>query len=91
MEQGPPFTPGRPMSGFVTGEQGLGHVVLIVPDLAAAEAFYTDVLGFRLSDSVEAGLSLRFLHCAGHAARHHTRRAGVGARAWSACTTSCSR
>ena len=58
--------------GFVTGEQGLGHVVLIVPDLAAAEAFYTDVLGFRLSDSVEAGLSLRFLHCAGHAARHHT-------------------
>lgn len=72
VEQGPPFTPGRPMSGFVTGEQGLGHVVLIVPDLAAAEAFYTDVLGFKASDSVEAGLSLRFLHCAGHAARHHT-------------------
>jgi 2,3-dihydroxybiphenyl 1,2-dioxygenase len=72
LEQGPPFAPGRPMSGFVTGEQGLGHVVLIVPDLAAGEAFYTDVLGFRLSDSVEAGLSLRFFHCAGSAARHHT-------------------
>jgi 2,3-dihydroxybiphenyl 1,2-dioxygenase len=72
IEQGPPFTPGRPMSGFLTGEQGLGHVVLIVPDLEAAAAFYTDVLGFRPSDSVEAGLSLRFFHCAGHAARHHT-------------------
>jgi 2,3-dihydroxybiphenyl 1,2-dioxygenase len=72
LEPGPPFAPARPMSGFVTGEQGLGHVVLIVPDLAAAEAFFTDGLGLRLSDSVEAGLSLRFLHCAGHAARHHT-------------------
>lgn len=72
VEQGPPFTPARRMSGFVTGDQGLGHVVLIVPDLAVASAFYTDVLGFRPSDSVEAGLSLRFLHCVGHAARHHT-------------------
>jgi extradiol dioxygenase len=72
VEHGPPFAPGRPMSGFVTGKQGLGHVVLIVPDLDAAEAFYTDVLGFRPSDSVESGLGLRFLHCAGHAARHHT-------------------
>jgi 3,4-dihydroxy-9,10-secoandrosta-1,3,5(10)-triene-9,17-dione 4,5-dioxygenase len=72
VDQGPPFAPSRPMSGFVTGEQGLGHVVLIVPDLPAAEAFYTDVLGFRISDSVEAGVSLRFFHCAGNAARHHT-------------------
>ena len=72
LEQGPPFTPGRPMSGFVIGEQGLGHVVLIVPDLAAAETFYTDVLGLVPSDSVESGLSLRFFHCGGHAARHHS-------------------
>jgi extradiol dioxygenase len=71
VEQGPAFTPGRPMSGFVTGEQGLGHVVLIVPDLAAAEAFYTEVMGLTSSDAIEAGLSLRFLHCSGHAARHH--------------------
>jgi 3,4-dihydroxy-9,10-secoandrosta-1,3,5(10)-triene-9,17-dione 4,5-dioxygenase len=72
VEQGKPFTPGRQLSGFVTGEQGLGHAVLIVPDLAAAEAFYTDVLGFKPSDSIESGLSLRFFHCAGNAARHHT-------------------
>jgi 2,3-dihydroxybiphenyl 1,2-dioxygenase len=72
VERGAPFTPGRPMAGFVTGEQGLGHVVLIVPDLAAGVAFFTDVLGFRTSDTVEDGVSLQFLHCAGHAARHHT-------------------
>jgi len=67
-----PFVPARPMGGFVTGEQGLGHVVLIVPDLDAALAFYVDVLGFRLSDEIEAFLSLRFLHCPGAEARHHT-------------------
>jgi 2,3-dihydroxybiphenyl 1,2-dioxygenase len=67
-----PFTPGREMSSFETGDQGLGHVVLIVPDLDDAVAFYTEVLGFVLSDSIEAFLSLRFLHCPGHASRHHT-------------------
>jgi 3,4-dihydroxy-9,10-secoandrosta-1,3,5(10)-triene-9,17-dione 4,5-dioxygenase len=72
VEPGGPFTPGRDMSGFVTGEQGLGHAVLIVPDLALAEAFYTRALGFRVSDTIEAGMTIRFLHCPGHAARHHT-------------------
>ena len=37
---------------FVTGEQGLGHVVLTCNDDAAAQAFYQDVLGFRLRDSM---------------------------------------
>ena len=37
---------------FVTGEQGLGHVVLTCDDDAAAQAFYQDVLGFRLRDSM---------------------------------------
>lgn len=67
-----PFSPGRPMSGFVTGEQGVGHAVLIVPDLAAAEKFFTDVLGLEVSDTIEMGLTLRFLHCSGSAARHHS-------------------
>ncbi len=30
------FRPGRAISEFVTGEQGMGHVVLAVPDLKAA-------------------------------------------------------
>ena len=63
------FRPGRAMSGFVTGEAGLGHVVLIMPDLEQAERFYTEVLGFRLSDRMDSGMRLRFFHCNG---RHHS-------------------
>ncbi|WP_436491965.1 iron-dependent extradiol dioxygenase HsaC [Actinokineospora sp. HUAS TT18] len=37
---------------FVTGEQGLGHVVLSTKDDGAALVFYRDVLGFRLRDSM---------------------------------------
>ena len=37
---------------FVTGEQGLGHVVLSTHDDEAALGFYRDVLGFRLRDSM---------------------------------------
>jgi 3,4-dihydroxy-9,10-secoandrosta-1,3,5(10)-triene-9,17-dione 4,5-dioxygenase len=37
---------------FVTGEQGLGHVVLSTDDDAEALRFYRDVLGFRLRDSM---------------------------------------
>jgi 3,4-dihydroxy-9,10-secoandrosta-1,3,5(10)-triene-9,17-dione 4,5-dioxygenase len=37
---------------FVTGEQGLGHVVLSCRDDEAALRFYRDVLGFRLRDSM---------------------------------------
>ncbi|CRK59592.1 2,3-dihydroxybiphenyl 1,2-dioxygenase [Alloactinosynnema sp. L-07] len=37
---------------FVTGEQGLGHVVLSTKDDEAALTFYRDVLGFRLRDSM---------------------------------------
>ncbi|HEY2300190.1 MAG TPA: VOC family protein [Jatrophihabitans sp.] len=37
---------------FVTGEQGLGHVVLSTTNDEAALAFYRDVLGFRLRDSM---------------------------------------
>jgi 3,4-dihydroxy-9,10-secoandrosta-1,3,5(10)-triene-9,17-dione 4,5-dioxygenase len=37
---------------FVTGEQGLGHVVLATKDDAADLEFYRDVLGFKLRDSM---------------------------------------
>jgi 3,4-dihydroxy-9,10-secoandrosta-1,3,5(10)-triene-9,17-dione 4,5-dioxygenase len=37
---------------FVTGEQGMGHVVLSTDDDAAALHFYRDVLGFGLRDSM---------------------------------------
>lgn len=70
-----PFIPGRPMAGFVTGDQGLGHLVFLLPDLEAGLAFYTKVLGFKVSDHIEwNGLSLRFLHCN---PRHHTLALGA--------------
>jgi 3,4-dihydroxy-9,10-secoandrosta-1,3,5(10)-triene-9,17-dione 4,5-dioxygenase len=66
---------------FVTGWLGMGHVVLPVADGDAALRFYTEVLGFRLRDSMRmapelfggpAGgppLWMRFLGCN---PRHHS-------------------
>jgi 2,3-dihydroxybiphenyl 1,2-dioxygenase len=45
------FLPARPISGFVAGELGLGHAVIGVPDYAAAQTFYSQVMGFRISDT----------------------------------------
>jgi 2,3-dihydroxybiphenyl 1,2-dioxygenase len=72
LQKGGAFTPGRPISGFRTGEQGLGHVVLMVPELQEGERFFRDVLGFKPSDWMERGMGIRFFHCPGRAARHHT-------------------
>lgn len=74
LADGGPFEPGRPITGFVTGEGGLGHVVLIVPDLDLGTTFYCDVLGFRQSDDVDDGnIHVRFLHCN---PRHHSLAIG---------------
>ncbi|MFW5470200.1 VOC family protein [Knoellia sp. CPCC 206435] len=44
--------------------------MLILPDLAEADAFYGGVLGFTLSDRVdEDHMKVRFYHCNG---RHHS-------------------
>jgi 3,4-dihydroxy-9,10-secoandrosta-1,3,5(10)-triene-9,17-dione 4,5-dioxygenase len=76
----------RPVSSqygnrFVTGAMGLGHVVLPVSGEQSALRFYTEVLGFRLRDSMRmapelfgrpAGgppLWMRFLGCN---PRHHS-------------------
>jgi len=66
---------------FVTGDLGLGHVVLPATDDTAALRFYLDVLGFRLRDSMrllpeamgmppsDTPLWMRFLGCG---PRHHS-------------------
>ncbi|CAN7370081.1 biphenyl-2,3-diol 1,2-dioxygenase [Phenylobacterium sp. LjRoot164] len=70
-----PFVSPAGVTGFVTGEQGLGHVVLSAADIAANRKFYSEVLGFRLSDIIrmqiteEFGMDLEFYHCN---PRHHT-------------------
>jgi len=69
-------------TSFVTGDLGLGHVVLPVPaGDEAAFGFYTEVLGFRLRDSMrmpaeffggqpgDPPVWFRFLGCN---ARHHS-------------------
>lgn len=64
------FQPSRPHSGFVTGDQGLGHAVLVVPEKEAANDFYCRVMGFQLSDAViTEEIDIRFYHIN---ARHHS-------------------
>jgi 2,3-dihydroxybiphenyl 1,2-dioxygenase len=73
-----PFTPGRPISGFRTGDLGLGHLVIGAPDLDRARDFYLERMGFRVSDFY--GDRIVFLHCN---QRHHSLglvRAAVGLR-----------
>jgi 2,3-dihydroxybiphenyl 1,2-dioxygenase len=63
------FTPGRPISGFRTGELGMGHVVLNVQRVEDLLPYYQDVLGFRLSDYCLRPFKAYFFHTN---ARHHS-------------------
>jgi catechol 2,3-dioxygenase-like lactoylglutathione lyase family enzyme len=63
-----PCAPGRSISGFRTGVEGMGHVVLMVADFEAALAFYQDLLGFQISDYMRTP-RICFLHVN---ARHHS-------------------
>ncbi len=69
-----PFYPSRPMTGFKTGEMGLGHILLYTRSLDQSVSFYRDLLGFRISDFTEVSapggkVRLAFLHCN---PRHHS-------------------
>jgi 2,3-dihydroxybiphenyl 1,2-dioxygenase len=77
-----PFRSPRENSGFVAGDQGLGHVVLCVDDLGQCLHFYRDVLELRVSDFAdfkidpehELELSVAFMHCN---SRHHSLAFGA--------------
>lgn len=70
-----PFHSPRPLSGFKTGELGLGHCVIMVDDLERSIHFYRDVLGMRVSDFVRLEVmpgvpsTMVFFHCN---PRHHS-------------------
>src|SRR5271154_5072602 len=64
-----PFSPGRSISGFRTGPLGLGHAVLTVENIEPVMAFYTEVLGFGLSDYIEKPFRAYFFHVN---PRHHS-------------------
>lgn len=63
------FVPGRPITGFRTGPQGMGHAVLHVADVDGAITFYRDTLGFRVSDYFTDPYTVMFFHVN---ARHHS-------------------
>lgn len=56
-----PFKPSVAMTGFKTGELGLGHVGLGVNDLEEARHILIDCLDFTISDHLGAGE--RMFHC----------------------------
>jgi len=70
-----PYSSPLIQSGFVTGEQGVGHVVLYTENKERDLDFFVKGLGFNISDyinwSPKPGLNVEliFLHCN---ARHHT-------------------
>ena len=74
-----PFISPAGVSGFVTGNMGLGHVVFPTTKLEASRSFFVDLLQFGDTDRVrvylsadpaDPGLGLYFLHCDNP--RHHT-------------------
>jgi 2,3-dihydroxybiphenyl 1,2-dioxygenase len=69
-----PFQSEKVHSGFVTGELGLGHAVISAKDQSVSERFYTELLGFRLSDHIRGEfhgykVDLAFFHAN---RRHHS-------------------
>jgi len=69
-----PFHSALVPSGFITGDQGMGHCVVTSDDPAASMAFYRDALGFKESDRIVTEyfgyqVDLDFLHTG---PRHHS-------------------
>jgi 2,3-dihydroxybiphenyl 1,2-dioxygenase len=81
-----PFHAPRAITGFKTGTMGLGHLVVYQPNLDASAKFYTELLGFRVSDiagPVGGPPMAVFLHC-------NPRSPCLAAADPSASITSCS-
>ena len=65
-----PFKGHRKTGGFKTGELGVGHAVFETPNFPAMEAFYQEILGFKLSDYMTGDVfHATFLHIN---PRHHS-------------------
>lgn len=69
-ETGHVFVPTRDISGFVTGQLGLGHIMFNAADREETISFFEKALGFKLSDHILwDGKEASFLHCN---PRHHS-------------------
>ncbi len=74
-----PFVSPVAVPRFITGDLGLGHMVLPAPEYDATLAFMTDVMGFGVADHMvhhprgaenDPHLRIGFLHCDN--GRHHS-------------------
>jgi len=66
------FQPGRAISGFRTGPNGMGHIVFTADTRQLVEEmsrFYIELLGFKLTDYYSEPFEARFLHVN---PRHHS-------------------
>lgn len=76
-----PFRREKVLTGFVTGEQGVGHLALRAINIAQTRSFFEQVLGFALSDYIRCTLpgdfevDVTFLHVN---ERHHSVALGSG-------------
>lgn len=67
-----PFMSPRGVRGFMANHMGLGHILLAVVNPDEYVKFYTEVMGFRLSDYIEfgtMGIRATFMHVN---PRHHS-------------------
>ncbi|MEO6092143.1 MAG: VOC family protein [Novosphingobium sp.] len=75
-----PFVSPIGVSGFVTGEMGMGHAVFSAPNFDETVSFYRDVVGFHETDmprfyfqgggDADPGMGFAFLHADN--GRHHS-------------------
>jgi 2,3-dihydroxybiphenyl 1,2-dioxygenase len=73
-----PFVSKHVVSSFVTGHQGLGHVVISAPEPERSKRFYSELMGFRLSDRIVTEVyghpvDITFMH---GGPRHHSVAVG---------------
>lgn len=79
-----PFASPAGVSGFVTGELGMGHAVFMTPEFEATHAFYRDVVGLGDTDLPAFHLMgpdappMRFAFMHGATGRHHCLALGEG-------------
>lgn len=77
------------VSGFVTGEMGLGHVVFAAPNFAETHRFYREVLGLGDTDLPEmplgGGATMRFAFMHADNGRHHSLAIGEMSQPPSGC------
>ncbi len=77
-DTGVPFRSATDVSGFVTGDMGMGHVVVPAPNLEETRSFYETMLGLRLSDDLtmpggpEGAPDIRIFFFHADNPRHHS-------------------